>query len=89
VREEEGPNLFSREPAATANEPMHRRRLWLPAKHLVESRLHFGERKIQPAEVMPGAVFGEMFDGLLQKSTGIGALMREQTRHATIEENGN
>src|SRR6266700_1826621 len=55
----------------------------------MESRLHFGERKIQPAEVMPGAVFGEMFDGLLQKSTRISALLREQTRHAAIEENGN
>ncbi len=80
--------MFSREPAATANEPMHRRRRWLPAKHLMESSLHFGERKIQPAEVMPGAVFGEMFDGLLQKSTRISALLREQTRHAAIEENG-
>jgi len=51
--------------------------------------IHFGERKIQPAEMMPGAIFREMFDGLLQKSTRIRALMREQTRHAAIKENGN
>src|SRR5712692_1827334 len=60
-----------------------------PISLLDDLRLHSGERKIQPAEVMPGVVFGEMFDGLLQKSTRIRALMREQTRHAAIEENRN
>jgi hypothetical protein len=80
--------LFSRD-AAAERFLIDALRYRVPAKHLMESRLHFGERKIQPAQVMPGAVFGKMFDGFLQKSTRISALMREQTRHTTIEENGN
>lgn len=55
----------------------------------LDLRSHFGQGEIQLAEVMPGAIFGELIDGLLKKSTSIGSLIEEQTSHAAIEKNRN
>ena len=52
-------------------------------------RSRLGQSQIQAAEVMPGAVFGEMFDRLLEKCPGIGSLVQKQTSHAAIEKNRN
>ena len=55
----------------------------------LDLRSHFGQGEIQSAEVMPGAIFRELIDGLLKKSTSIGSLIEEQTSHAAIEKNRN
>ena len=56
---------------------------------ILDLRSHFGQSEIQAAEVMPGAVFGELIDSLLKKSTSIGSLIEKQTSHAAIEKNRN
>ena len=38
---------------------------------------------------MPGAVFGELIDSLLEESASIGSLVKEKASHAAIEKNRN
>src|SRR5437867_12972400 len=52
-------------------------------------RSHFRQGEVEATEVMPGAVFGKMLDGRLQKSASIGSFVQKQTSHAAIEKNRN
>jgi hypothetical protein len=48
-------------------------------------RSDLAQSEIQSAEVMPGAVFGKLIDGPLEKGAGIGSLVEEQVSHTAIE----